>query len=708
MKPSATPLPAIKSWIKETECHSRPLHIEAKSLLGRALQLSLRQEQITGLCHTPLTLGLYGHSVSGKSYLLKTLLSQSLGYIGIQLGDNILDYFRHIIPATDAPALAVRFTRTPAPQVENYPLLLNLHAEYELAIKLVQQYHSRHEPRFLSESALDTRLVALQNCRQALPVPGMRGEEFMAVALSYRQQTRDDYYPDDGLLYQMAELAPQLALSDRASLLALFWGEDSKLTQAWLRQATSLQMLGGVRRVMAPASLVVDHFLQPAEGFLVPVPQGSLASDMDTIVCTLSDAAPLNFVNIPLHELSEICMEVVFTLSQETPLAKVDIVDLAHRLFGFCLSDLQPDILLICNAVQKSEDTVPVATNLSRWLEQSQVAGEENLPRLVWAITPFDPRFTQQANLDDSVQRLLTQMGQRWGTLQALENHTMHRLREWLSSAVSESGRTQRQQALQLRLKQEMHARFTHLTDAAPAELNTAETLIRALQTQAARQGELLDRLTLSKETIRQCWLRHQQHSQPLAQASFNIDLFAEAVVTPPLVPDEQSFAQRLHERWVNHLRQLGYREEVAGRLGLTSPQLRALCDLLISTSYRLSLTNELEKALLHKESHPALAITCAGNVLNDFISWLGYQKVAMEHRPPSRINQGQAIFAPPPQASAESRLLKLGERQRQGNATYLYDWLVALYARALEGLQQPQVYISENQRAALIQALAE
>ncbi|WP_435946158.1 virulence factor SrfC family protein [Dryocola sp. BD586] len=708
MNQSAKTLRALESWIKESSIHSRPLHNEADSLLGRVLHLRHRQQKIDQLALQPLTLGLYGHSVSGKFHLLKTLLAQGQEYAGIQLGDKIFNYFRHIVPENGTPSLAVRFTQTPAPEVENYPLLLNLHAEYELAIKLVQQYHARSEPRFLSESDIDARLAALQSSRQALPVPGMSREDFSAVADSYRQQARDEYYPDDGLLYQMAELAPQLSLNDRASLLALFWGEDLALTQSWLRQAGTLQLLGHARQVLAPASLVVDRFLQPAEGFLVPVSQETPAADVDTIVCTLRNGAALNYLNVAQQDLAEVCAEVVFTLSHPTELAQADVLDLPHRQYGLCADRLQPDILLLCNAVSDAEDAGLVATNLARWLEQSQADGEESLPRLVWTLTPFDPRFTRHASLDDGVQRLLTQMGHRWGTLQALEGHNMQRLREWLAGALNAAGRSRRRQALQQNLNREIHAGMTHLTSTASQEQSATEALIRALQSQAARQGELLDRFTLSREAIRQCWRRHQQHAQPLMQAGFNFDLFAEEAPRQDENLTGQSFARRLYQRWVNHLRQLGYRREVAERLGLTPPQLRALCDLLISTSYRLSLESVLEDALLLTENHPTLAITCAGNTLSDFISWLGYQQVAMEHRPPSRVNQGQKIFAPPPQASTTGRLLKLGERQAQGNATYLYDWLVALYSRAIEGTQQPQAYISEEQRAALLQKLAE
>jgi hypothetical protein len=708
MNRSVNTLRALENWITESEIHSPSLRNENESLKGRVLHLSHRQKKINELSLAPLTLGLYGHSISGKSHMLKTLLSQGHDNVSIQLGDNIFNYFRHIVSEDSDPSLAVRFTQRPAPEVKNYPLLLNLHAECELAIKLVQQYHARSESRFLSESVLAERLAALQGCSQAQAVSGMNREAFSAVTHSYKQQMRGEYYPDDGLLYQMARLAPQLELSDRASLLALFWGEDPSLTRTWLQQARTLHLLGSSTQVLAPASIVVDHFLQPAEGFLVAASADKLTSGMDTIVCTLHNGAALNYLNVALQDLADVCAEVVFTLSHSTELGEVDILILPYQTHVFCTDDLQPDILLICNAVSAPEYAEPVAAYLTHWLEQSQADSEENLPRLIWTVTPFDSRFTRHANLEGNVQRLLTQTGLRWGTLQVLDNHNTQRLREWLSSAVNPISRSHRQQALQQSLSRETHAQFMHLTGEVSQMQSTAEALIRALQSQAVRQGELLDRFTLSREAIRQCWQQHQQHSLPLSQAPFNIDLFAETTFTEETNATEQSFANRLYKRWVNHIRQLGYRKDIARRFGLTLPQLQMLCDLLISTSYRLSLSCTLENALSLKEGHPALSVTCAGSVLNDFICWLGYQKVAIELRPPSRINQGQTIFSPPPQASATTRVFKLGERQMQGNAGYLYDWLVALYVRALEGIQTPQQYISEEQRSALLQELGE
>lgn len=51
-------------------------------------------------------------------------------------------------------------------------------------------------------------------------------------------------------------------------------------------------------------------------------------------------------------------------------------------------------------------------------------------------------------------------------------------------------------------------------------------------------------------------------------------------------------------------------------------------------------------------------------------------------------------------------RLTQLGERQAQGNASYLYDWLVALYVRAIENSQDSQWDIGEDQRGNLVRIL--
>lgn len=55
--------------------------------------------------------------------------------------------------------------------------------------------------------------------------------------------------------------------------------------------------------------------------------------------------------------------------------------------------------------------------------------------------------------------------------------------------------------------------------------------------------------------------------------------------------------------------------------------------------------------------------------------------------RPASRIRKGKAIFVTPIVSSATPRLARLGEQPVHAATAYVYDWLVALYSRAIENI---------------------
>ncbi len=109
---------------------------------------------------------------------------------------------------------------------------------------------------------------------------------------------------------------------------------------------------------------------------------------------------------------------------------------------------------VICNATAHHQQTAKTARLLQNWVKETQPVEESALPGLVWAITPHDARFTTKQNLDEAVQQLLGQPGLRWGTLQALDSHSMQRVIEWLSQATLPAQRQKRLRALK-RLLQE-------------------------------------------------------------------------------------------------------------------------------------------------------------------------------------------------------------------------------------------------------------
>lgn len=695
----------LTGWVNDTRAHSPRLDREADGLLARLMPLQQRQQQIVSLNDAPLTLGLYGSSVAGKHHMLKMIAAAGSDEIYVQLGENTLDYLRHINPDNLPPSMAVRFTDVVTQRVENFPLLLTLFCESELAKRLIRQYQASRQPRILSRSAITARLNELKLRRQPREVPGMTCGEFSSVVRCYHQSVRSAYHLDDALVWQMAELAPWLDLADRAILLSTLWGEHPALSSQWQQQARRLQNLGGVTQVLAPLSLLVDNMLLPNPGFLVPAAENTGELNNDVIVCPLRDENNLTRLSIPQQDLVSLCAEITFTLSQPSSLTGVDILDIPAGQLPRYQACLQPDTVLICNSVAESQSLSLVARMLGNWVEETQPQTQSALPRLVWAITPFDLRFTRGNHTDAAVQRYITQSGKRWGTLQALDQRDIACLNEWLSAAINDVSREDRIHALQENLHQRIAAQFRRFISPENEQPGQrTEMMIRALQSQAAKQGDLIDRLMLPRAALYQCWQQQQQKNtgQPSA-LMMSVDLFDDADAAPDTAHHQDSFAADVFALWVNHLTQLGHHQATAGAAGLDTAQLQALCDTLITTAYRLGLADTLETMLAEQNGDAAMAVTQAGNVLNDFVSWLGYNQVDVGQRPQSRINKGTPIFAPAPQACAGMRLDSLGDNVIQGNARYIFDWLVALLTRAAENTQWDMADgLHEKQRSSL------
>lgn len=705
MNSTTSTLQQLVDWVQQTRLSVPLVDNEADGLLQKLAALQQRQCQIGLQAEQPLTIGLYGHSVEGKHHLLTTLLGDNHNRIEILLGGKVLDYLTHINPG-HAPDVAVRFTRRELPVAENYPLLLTLLSASELALRMIRQYHATPSARFAQPEVIAAKLKELQAKRQAQPTPGITPLQLTDIAQTYHQAVRRQYHLDNGLWQQMAELLPWLSIADQAVLLAPLWGDNATQTTRWQQLAEMLNHLGYARQVLAPANLLVDTFLLPVEGFLFPATPDIQEISADVLVCPLLNHQIGTQVSLAQLDLQQLCAEITLTLNHPPQLPQVDVVDIPLLQLDDYAQYLQPDKLVVCNAASERREVNAAGKMLARWVDKTQ-ADNATTPGLIWAITPRDARFSG-ANLDEGVQRIIGLPGKRWGTLQALDSRNMHRLLGWLTDALVPAQRTLRIEMLQAALNTQINTLFAHLTEGeslAPGRARTqAEELVRTLQSRAAIHGELLASLLPERHALQQSWLSHQQHcKQQPAGFSLDIDLFADEESNTAQTISLANFSNVVHLQWINHLRQLATRQEIAHLSGLENTQLQALCQLLIVASYRLKLSDQLDTALRHCDGSMAQEITCVSGVLGDFVSWLGYAHIEPTLRPASRVNKGSPVFTPQTQASANTRLVRLGDQPARGNTLYVYDWLVALYTRAVEniGYRHPQD-VSDAQRAQL------
>lgn len=193
------------------------------------------------------------------------------------------------------------------------------------------------------------------------------------------------------------------------------------------------------------------------------------------------------------------------------------------------------------------------------------------------------------------MQHLLGKPGQRWGTLQALDTHSMQRMVEWLSQATLSAQRQARLQALKLAQQRDLRALMqSYLTPIAVepgAQRTQAEAMVRLLQGTAARHGEMLEGLQPPLKAF-ETLLTIQQPREEQVNGLFTdvIDLFADTDALHGDVFQTKDKARLAHRIWINYLRQWSRNEAAAARLGLDTTVLQHIADTLVLSSYRLNL----------------------------------------------------------------------------------------------------------------------
>ncbi|MBA3223985.1 virulence-associated effector SrfC [Salmonella bongori] len=690
---------AVIEWVNHTRRYATRLDDEADALLTQLTLAAADQSALNAACTSHGCVGLYGHSQSAKAHLLTTLCGNEHGKLEIITPDRHYDYFSHLNPGHAPANMAIRFTRNVCSDDSDWPLRLRLLTEAELVQVFIARTCSSPDYRQVENSIILSRLEKWQSLRQPQPVPGVTAEEVAVIARFWRSCLPfARQHIDDATWQRFASLLPALDLTTRAHAWSLLWGEQPEITQQWLALAHTLQQTSHAQELAAPLSLLVDHFGLPTENFLVQTALSVSNTQSDVVVHPVKQGRLLNAVSLSLDSLALLTCELVLTV-ENSALDNVDLLDIPaapddhpHPLWraklGWMLAhyrqQMQPDVLVICNALASRSQTSTAARHLLKWVNATQPQRESALPGLVWAITPQDSRFATRQNLDEAVQQLMGKPGVHWGTLQALDKHSMQRLVEWLSQATSAPQRQARLQALREQLRRHVRTLLPGLND----EPLPVETVIRRLQAQAARHGDLLAGLLPPAQCF-EALLCTQQPREEQVSGLFNdiIDLFTDEPARPT-ASEGRNTGYQAHKMWINYLRQWARCEDNAQRLGLESPLLNAVVDILITASYRLGLPQQLQKIMQCENVSGAQLHALIGN----FIAWLGYASVKEVHRPSSRIQKGTAIFAATPHSTMR-RLTKLDEQPVHAASRYVYDWLVALYTLANDntGYRHPQ-----------------
>ena len=212
-----------------------------------------------------MTVGFFGLSQAGKSYLVSTLAGGANGKLETDFGGSRLDSLTHVNPpggGKEATGLVTRFSRTARPGPDDFPLELKLFGEVEVAKVLANSFFNDFNTEKVSyrfdEAAIRQLLKELGQRRQLKPVAGVSEDDVVAL-WDYLQGS----FPASlsglaGYYWPVAVgLAPWLAVEDRTRLFSIFWGEINELSEAYQSFARTLGSLGNADRVFAPLDALV-------------------------------------------------------------------------------------------------------------------------------------------------------------------------------------------------------------------------------------------------------------------------------------------------------------------------------------------------------------------------------------------------------------------------------------------------------------------
>lgn len=448
-------------WVTQARGSSQRLNAQADSLVLELRRARNTARSLGGVSGRPMTIGFFGLSQAGKSYLISSLAAGNNGRLETNYGGQTIDFLRHVNPpggGKEATGLVTRFSRNATAGPDAYPVELQIFSEVDMVKILVNSYFNDFDKEQVGYVFSAERIKALIDSlkgRAGAADKGLSADDAVSlwdyVRSSFGNTTRlldSTYWPE------VVNLAPSLRLEDRAQLFSILWGEQAELSELYIGLAKVLQALGHPSKVYAPLTALIrregDAFVQQDSIMNVDVLE-SLGSPTEKSLSVLpvreQDGQYLTAsqaVEVPLAHLAALTVELTFPLMGETQAGGVDKVDLldfpGYRgrlnirsvqdagaasessggnpasqlilrgkvayLFERYTDQQEMNGLVMCTASDKQSDVKDVEPVLTRWVHRTQGATpqerENRKVGLMWAITMFDKRIGASLIQDDA------------------------------------------------------------------------------------------------------------------------------------------------------------------------------------------------------------------------------------------------------------------------------------------------------------------
>lgn len=327
------------------------------------------------------TIGLFGASQAGKSYLVSTLAAGASGTLVTHWDGTAIDFIRHVNPSgnnSEATGFASRFTHRKGTTPEGFPIELKVLHELELAMILINAFF--HD---INQSDVKVPATEDEYLRKLSALEPLVDHNARAQFLQYdpEQVTALSSQPDDSTCYegrtvsvngvtevnylapqqvvelsdyvaqnsngklstcedmprlwhQLRTMLPFMTLEGRLKALSIFWQELPIFSETYRLLASELLKLKGHQVIYAPKEAFVTlkadgSWEQNSAGTIMHITKlSTMFSDKSNLACALVTGTKVEQVELCTSRLAALSLELSFFLESSGELDDFDVLDL--------------------------------------------------------------------------------------------------------------------------------------------------------------------------------------------------------------------------------------------------------------------------------------------------------------------------------------------------------------------------------------------
>jgi hypothetical protein len=464
-------------WIGRVRGNARSVDSEADALIVWLRRLRNEAKNLGVAAGLPSTVGFFGLSQAGKSWLISALAAGGDGELETLADGQRLNFMHHVNPpgsGKEATGLVTRFSaRTKNEGPTGFPIELKLFQEIELVKVLCNSFYKDFNLQRIGNpinaAEVKQRLNALETHKRTSRVVGVSEDDMVSLwdYLIENIGAEVNKLPSD-FLPRAVSLAPYLTVEDRAQLFSCLWGPAAALTDVYLLLAKTLAMLGNPSQVFAPIEALArpnekGGLSQTANSIMNVDTLKNLGGPQDATITVLPsiEGQACQEKTVTLAQLAALTAELIFPLvnppsqkifeevdlldfpgyrgrlglesftdisgGKETaqvgnPIAELLLRGKVAYLFARYTETQEMNVLVVCHGSTKQSDVAEVGPVLEKWVHKIQGETAEQRaardPGLIWALTMFDLKINDCMPKNDESTLTAVWAGLVWSAMQ--------------------------------------------------------------------------------------------------------------------------------------------------------------------------------------------------------------------------------------------------------------------------------------------------